>query len=233
VHEVPSHTGQGLEIVSNAPRWLCGGRQLTLSGSQWLREDAIGKQVLHIPLRCALGLPGPEDPTSCLLIGVKLCLDEASDVVLVGAREGGNGSSVFASTVTNLRRAGEGTIVARALVLSIEPLRAVGQTTRPLSGNGVLASASHLVTKVAGHSDVTIEVLRDHAVVEDLVVVSVKKQVPHAGTPVAPGCDALEGIVESHSNVGVLEVAPAIHVELANSVHVHVRAERLIKQLNS
>lgn len=230
--EVLSHTGQGLETVSNAPRWRCGVRQLTFSGGQWLGEDAIRKQVLHVPLRCALGLPGPEDPASSLLVSIKLRLDEVSDVVLVDAGEGGNSSSRLASAVTDLRRTGESTIVTRTLVLSVEPLRTVGQTTGPLSCDGVLASASHLITEVTGHADVTFKVLRDHAVVEDFVVVGIEKQVPHARAPVAPGCNTLEGIVEGDSNVGVLEVTPAVHVELANSVHIHVRAKRLVEQLD-
>lgn len=67
---------------------------------------------------------------------------------------------------------------------------------------------------------------------EDLVVVSIQEQIPHAGAPVAPGCHAFEGVVEGDSNVRVLQVAPAVHVELANSVHVEIRAERLVEKLD-
>jgi hypothetical protein len=62
--------------------------------------------------------------------------------------------------------------------------------------------------------------------------VGVEQQVPHAGTPIVPGCYTLEGVVESNSNVGALEVSPAIHVKLADSVHVERRTKRFVQQLD-
>ena len=77
-----------------------------------------------------------------------------------------------------------------------------------------------------------VEAHRNLVYAKDLVVVGVQEQIPHAGAPVAPGGHALEGVVEGDSNVGVFQVAPAVHVELANSVHVEIRAERLVEKLD-
>jgi hypothetical protein len=38
--------------------------------------------------------------------------------------------------------------------------------------------------------------------------------------------------MESNSDVGALEVSPTVHVELADSVHVERRAERLVQKLD-
>lgn len=48
----------------------------------------------------------------------------------------------------------------------------------------------------------------------------VHEERPHAGTPIAPSVDTLESLVEADRNIGVLQVAPAIHVELLDDVHV-------------
>lgn len=61
----------------------------------------------------------------------------------------------------------------------------------------------------------------------------VEQQVPHATAPVIPGSNTGERIVEGDSNITVLEVAPAIHVELANSVHTDGGAHRFIEKLDS
>lgn len=69
-------------------------------------------------------------------------------------------------------------------------------------------------------------------VVEDFIVMCVEQQVPHARTPVAPVCDTLERIVEGDGNVGVLEITPAIHVELFHGVHVERWSQWLVEQLD-
>lgn len=111
-------------------------------------------------------------------------------------------------------------------------LSAVSQRTRPLACNSPLVVASHLRTKAASCANVLVRAHLQGARVEDLVVVSVEQQVPHARAPVVPGVYALERIVESNSNVGALEVSPTVHVELADGVHVERRAKRFVQKLD-
>lgn len=111
-------------------------------------------------------------------------------------------------------------------------LRAVSQSARPLAGDGPLVVAGHLVAEAAGGADVLVRAHLQRAGVEDLVVVRVEQQVPHAGAPLVPGGDALEGVVEGHRHVAVLQVAPAVHVELAHDVHVEGGAEGLVEELD-
>jgi hypothetical protein len=68
--------------------------------------------------------------------------------------------------------------------------------------------------------------------VEDLVVVGIEEQVPHARAPLVPRSHTFKGIVESNGDVGVLQVSPTIHVELANGVHVESRAKRFVQELD-
>ena len=63
--------------------------------------------------------------------------------------------------------------------------------------------------------------------------VSIEHQVPHAAAPVVPGSNTSESVVKCDSDITILEVAPAIHVELANSVHTDGGAHRFIEKLNS
>lgn len=57
--------------------------KLTLSASQRLWKESVGEKVLHVPFRCAFGLPGPKDPTGPPLISIQLSLDEMPDIELV------------------------------------------------------------------------------------------------------------------------------------------------------
>jgi hypothetical protein len=61
---------------------------------------------------------------------------------------------------------------------------------------------------------------------------SIEHQVPHATAPIIPGVDSGKGVVESDNEVGVSEVAPAVHVELANLVHADRRTHRLVQEFN-
>lgn len=167
-----------------------------------------------------------------LLIGVKLSFNEAPNVRLVGVGEASDTTRRLASAVTNLGATAKATVVARALVFAIQPLCAVGDTTGPLAADCPLAGAGHLVAEVAGCLDVIIDAHGHCVEGEDLVVVSIEKQVPHASTPVTPGCHTLEGIVEGNSDVRVSQITPTVHVELTNSVHVEVRAKGLVQELN-
>jgi hypothetical protein len=206
--------------------------RLTLSTRNRRREDSIRKQILHIPLRRTLSLPRPEDPAGCLLIRIELRLDEASNVVLVVVGHRSHRASVLASAVTHLGRSAERAVVACALVLAIEPLSAVGDAAGELACNGPFTCRRHLVAEIASGSDVAVEVLRDLAVVEDLVVVRVEEQVPHTRAPAVPGSYALEGIVEGDGHIVIPEVAPAVHVELADSIHIQVGPERFVQELD-
>lgn len=224
-------------------------RKLTLPGSQRLREQAILQQVLHIPLGCTLRLPRPEDPAIGLLISVKLCLDKTANVVLVITRQTCDGARRLAITRTDPGCAVQSTVVARALALAVEPLRAIGDTTGPFTRDSPLSSAGHLASEATSCANMILKAHSDLRIVEDLVMVGIEQQVPHAGAEVSPGTDALECIVEGDSDIGVLEVAPAVlhksqfsssrcigvfadHVELLNSVHVERWAHGLIQKLD-
>jgi hypothetical protein len=65
-------------------------------------------------------------------------------------------------------------------------------------------------------------------------VVRVEEKVAHACAPVVPGCYALECIVKGNGDAGVLEVAPAVVIELFDGVDVHVACstEGLVEQLD-
>lgn len=87
-----------------SPRWKYIQNRLTVSVGDGVGEDSVLQQCLHVPFGCTLcifvslvlptkidlqhtSLPCPEDPTSSLLVGVKLSFNELADVVSVGAVE--------------------------------------------------------------------------------------------------------------------------------------------------
>jgi hypothetical protein len=111
-------------------------------------------------------------------------------------------------------------------------LGAVSERTRPLAGNSPLVVASHLRTEAASCANVLVRAHLQGARVEDLVVVGVEEKVPHARAPLVPGGHTLESIVESNGNVGVLQVSPTVHVELADGVHVERRSKRFVQKLD-
>ncbi len=56
-----------------------------LTIGQGLREETFCQLLLHVPFRCALGLPGPIHPTCLGLISIKLSFDVSADVIFVVA----------------------------------------------------------------------------------------------------------------------------------------------------
>lgn len=111
-------------------------------------------------------------------------------------------------------------------------LGAISQRTRPLACNSPLVVASHLRTEATSSTDVLIRAHLQGARVKDLVVVGVEQQVPHARAPLVPGGHTLEGVVESNGDVGVLQVSPTVHVELADGVHVESRAKGFVQKFD-
>lgn len=206
--------------------------QLTLSRSKRLREDAIGQQVLHVPFGRTLSLPGPENPTSRLLVCIKLSFNESTNVALVRRRQSSNRARRLASAVADLGGTVQSTVVTRTLILTVQPLGAIRNTTRPFAGDGPLVVRRHLITEVAGSLDMVINTHSHSTIVENLVVMGVEKEVPHARTPIIPTCHTLEGVVESYCHVGIPQVSPPIHVELPDSVHVEVGAKRFVEKFN-
>ena len=111
-------------------------------------------------------------------------------------------------------------------------LGAISQRTRPLACNSPLVVASHLRTEATSSTDVLIRAHLQGARVKDLVVVGVEQQVPHARAPLVPRSHAFKGIVESNGDVGVLQVSPTVHVELADGVHVESRAKGFVQKFD-
>lgn len=60
----------------------------------------------------------------------------------------------------------------------------------------------------------------------------IEHQVPHATTPIVPRGNASKSIVEGDGDIAVLEVAPAVHVELANSVHANRGTHGFVEKLD-
>lgn len=126
-------------------------------------------------------------------------------------------------------------LVLRRVVLNrrlFAYLSAISERTRPLACNSPLVVASHLRTEATSSANVLVRAHLQGARVEDLVVVGVKEQVPHARTPLVPRSHTFKGIVESNGYVGVLQVSPTVHVELANGVHVKSRTKRFVQELD-
>ena len=73
---------------------------------------------------------------------------------------------------------------------------------------------------------------RQLTIVEDLIVVRIEDEVPHAGAPSIPARNALERIVENDRDVRIAQIAPAIHVELAHGVHVEGGAHGFVEKLD-
>jgi hypothetical protein len=111
-------------------------------------------------------------------------------------------------------------------------LSTISERTRPLACNSPLVVTSHLRTEATSCANVLVRAHLQGARVKDLIVVGVEEKVPHARTPLIPRSHTLKGIVESNGNVGVFQVSPTIHVELANGVHVERRAKRFVQELD-
>ena len=73
---------------------------------------------------------------------------------------------------------------------------------------------------------------RQLTIVEDLIVVRIEDEVPHAGAPSIPARNALERIVENDRDVRIAQIAPAIHVELAHGIHVEGGAHGFVEKLD-
>lgn len=111
-------------------------------------------------------------------------------------------------------------------------LGAVSEGTRPLACNGPLVVGRHLLSEATGSADMLIRAHLQGRRIEDLVVVGVEQQIPHARAPFVPRSHTFKGIVEGDGDVGVLQVSPTVHVELADSVHVERWAKGLVQKLN-
>lgn len=105
-------------------------------------------------------------------------------------------------------------------------------STAPLASNGPLVVQCHLLTEAARRGEVFADAHLQLGVIEDLVVVGVEQERPHARPPVIPGVHALERIVEGDSDVGALQVTPTIHVELLEGGQVQAWPHGLIHQLD-
>lgn len=198
-----------------------------MAASDRVREDTTGKLHLHVPLRGALGLPGPVEPAVALLISIQLALDELTNV---GTFIGGKSIDVadsLAITATECSAALVSAIVTGTNSLSVEILGTIGHGSSPLSDNCPLVSVEDvIIDEAAGIADVGSSVHGKQTVVEDFVVVSVHHDVVNTGglahEPV-PGLGRNEAIVKDHCGL-LARLAcdtPGIIVVLLESILVY------------
>lgn len=117
-------------------------------------EQASSGQILQVPFGCALGPPGPKDPSRMLLVGIKLSVNEVTEIVLVVGTQVRNRASRFAVTRADISRTSETAIIAGSCAEAVEPLGAIGLCTGPFADDGPLVSLSESSAETTGSSDV-------------------------------------------------------------------------------
>ena len=169
------------------------------------REDPRSGQVLQIPLGRAFRPPRPPDPPGVLLISIQLRIDKMLQIVHVVRAQAVDRAGDLAVAGADVRRAGEGAVVARAFSEAVEPFGAVGLGARPLADNGPLVRAGEFGAKGAGGGDVLGGGLGDFVLGEDLVLMGVEQHVfvtgcgCHETVPI--GLEVLEGILDGGREV--------------------------------
>ncbi len=179
-----------------------------LPTSQGLWKQALGQQVLHVPLRRALTLPGPEDPPAVLLIRIQLRLDKLCNVSLIGRTQAPDRPNILPRTRTHVATpavACKGAIVPRTFTVAVEPFGAIGQSAGPFAYDCPLVCAGYFRALRASGGDVGREVHGDLGGGEDLIVVGVEdyvveaRFVPHEAVPV--GLDVLECVLDADGDI--------------------------------
>ena len=190
---------------------------------QWLREEATGEQVFHIPLRSGLGDPGPEEPSGMLLISIKLRFDEVTQVELVVRAQASNGAGILAVAAAHDRTACQSAIIASAFAKSVEPLRAVRLCACPFANDGPFVGAGEFRTERAGGRDVFVRGHGDFVRAEDLVLVRVEHVIFRTCCEAVPdGYEVLESVMETDNSVGiaVADGDVALVVEVLDAVEI-------------
>ena len=190
---------------------------------QRLGEKATSEQVLHVPLRSRLGMPGPEKPSGVLLVSIELCLDEVAEVEFVVRAQIGNGAGVFAITAAHDRTACQSAIIASTFAKSVEPLRAVRLCACPFANDGPFVGACEFGTKGAGSRNVFVRAHGDLVRAEDLVLVRVEHVVFRACCEAIPdGYEVLESVMETDDSIGiaVTDGDVALVVEVLDAVEI-------------
>lgn len=201
--------------------------KLTLSARQRLRKESVGEEVLHVPFRCAFGLPGPENPTGPPFISVQLGLNEMAEIELVVGRQARDGTRVLAVATTHIRAAGQGPVVPGTLAEAVQPFGTVRLSPGPFTDNGPLVATGELVGTVGARSRYVLgRALRHLPLVEDLILMRVQHDVVdprlliHETVPIIN--HILESVVNHHGGVtiAVTDGAPTIVVKLLDGIEV-------------
>lgn len=140
-------------------------------------EQASSGQILQVPFGCALGPPGPEDPTRMLLVGIKLSINEVFEVVLVVGTQLRNRATRFDGTRADISRARETAIIAGSCAEAVEPLGAISLCTGPFADDGPLVSLGESRAETASSSDVVRGAHGNLTLREDLILMGIEKHV--------------------------------------------------------
>ena len=203
---------------------------------QRLREQATGEQVFHIPLGSGLGMPGPEEPSGMLLISIKLCLDEVTEVILVVRAQVGNSAGIFAITAAHDGTACQSAIIASAFAKAVEPLGAVRLCACPFANHSPFVCACEFGTKCAGSRDVFGRAHSDLVRAEDLVLVRVEHIIFIACFEAIPdGYKVLKSIMETDNSIGFTATDGGIAsaVKVLDAVEIQIRSKRLVQEFNN
>ena len=167
------------------------------------REQAIGQQVTHVPLRRPLRGPSPEDPARLALIRLNLRLDELADVGLLEVRQASGAAIDLARAAAGgARRAGLAAVVARADALAVEVLGAVRDGAGPLADEGGLVAGDEMSAgELADGADVCVDVHGKLALIEDMIVVGVHDDVAVGCLETVPAFGGFEAVAEDEGHV--------------------------------
>ena len=211
-----------------------------LAAGDRVREDTSSKLLLHVPLGGTLSLPGPVEPASTLLIGIKLGLDELAETVTIALGEIGDVAGGLAIAGAESLATLVASIVASTDALAVQVLSAVGHGTSPLADHRPLVTCNNVrVGEAASVCGVLLGGQSEEAGVEDLVVVSVHHDIPDASGLAhesVPGLGGHETVVENDSGVlaGLTGDSPGVIVVLLEAVLVDAtRDVGLVKSLDS
>ena len=171
-----------------------------------------------------------------LLISIKLCLDEVTEVVLVVRAQVGNSAGIFAITAAHDRTACQSAIIASTFAKAVEPLRAVRLCACPFANHSPFVGACEFGTKCAGSRDVFGRAHSDLVRAEDLVLVRVEHIILIACFEAIPdGYKVLKSIMETDNSIGftATDGVIALAVKGLDAVKIQNRSKRLVQELNN
>ena len=218
-----------------------GGRALTgeVPRGDGLRDQSGTSQVLEMPFRCTLRLPGPENPARVCFICIKLGFNEVCKIRLINLLHAINGAFIFPIAVTIVSgAASKGLVISRTLPKTVQPFCAIGLCTSPFADDGPFVGACEKRRGCTRSLDMIARLHSHFCVRKYLVDVSIENDIVdptgsiHEPVPVC--LDVFECVVDDYRCVAVLsaDISPAIIVKQFQLVHIDGPIRWLVQELN-